>query len=32
MNQGAVVESGPARDVLSNPKNEYTARLLDASY
>ncbi|MBN9433535.1 MAG: ABC transporter ATP-binding protein [Bosea sp.] len=32
MNQGAVVESGPARDVLSNPKNEYTARLLDAVY
>ncbi len=32
MNAGAIVEAGPARDVLNHPQNEYTARLLDAVY
>ena len=32
MNQGAIVEEGSARDVLSNPQNDYTARLLEAVY
>jgi len=32
MNQGRIVEEGQARDVLSRPQNEYTARLLEAVY
>ena len=32
MNDGRIVENGPAQDVLSNPQNEYTARLLEAVY
>jgi ABC-type microcin C transport system duplicated ATPase subunit YejF len=32
MNQGAVVEEGFAREVLSRPQNAYTARLLEAVY
>ncbi|WP_417307836.1 ABC transporter ATP-binding protein [Devosia sp.] len=32
MNQGRIVEEGTARDVLTNPQNEYTARLLAAVY
>lgn len=31
MNEGRIVESGSTRDVLSAPKHEYTARLLEAS-
>jgi len=30
LNQGAVVESGNTADVLRNPQNDYTVRLLDA--
>ncbi len=32
MNQGAIVEEGFARDVLTNPHNDYTRRLLEAVY
>lgn len=32
MNDGRVVEQGKASDVLNNPKDEYTARLLEAVY
>jgi ABC-type microcin C transport system duplicated ATPase subunit YejF len=32
MNQGRIVEHGPAGDVLSHPRDDYTARLLAAVY
>ena len=32
MQDGAIVEHGPTQDVLRHPRNEYTARLLDAVY
>lgn len=31
MNHGRIVEIGPARDVLSNPRDEYTRQLLSAN-
>jgi len=30
MNQGAIVESGPADAIYADPQNEYTRKLMDA--
>ena len=32
MQDGVVVEAGPTKEVLENPKQEYTARLVDAAF
>lgn len=32
LNQGRIVESGPTKEVLTQPKHPYTQRLLDACF
>ena len=31
MQNGVIIESGPAKEVFSNPKEEYTDKLLNAA-